>query len=69
MAKKQNHLFVLPTYGGFISLGTVLCFLACVLSRSVLSGSLQCYGLQPARLCRPGDSPGKNSGVGCQVLL
>ena len=24
---------------------------------------------QPARLCRPWDSPGKNTGVGCHFLL
>ena len=24
---------------------------------------------QPTRLCRPGDSPGKNTGVGCHFLL
>ena len=38
-------------------------------SRSVLSESLQPHGLQPARLLCPGDSPGKNTGVGCHFLL
>ena len=36
---------------------------------SVMSDSLQPYGLQPARLLCPWDSPGKNTGVGCHFLL
>ena len=31
--------------------------------------TLQRFGLQPARLRCPWDSPGKNSGVGCHFLL
>ena len=31
--------------------------------------TLQPHGLQPARLLCPWDSPGKNTGVGCQALL
>ena len=31
--------------------------------------TLQTPGLQPARLLRPGDSPGRNTGVGCHFLL
>ena len=38
-------------------------------SRSVVSDSLQPCGLLPARLLRPWDSPGKNTGVGCHSLL
>ena len=34
-----------------------------------MSNSLQLYGLQPARLLYPWDSPGKNTGVGCYALL
>ena len=34
-----------------------------------MSDSLQPHGLQPTRLPRPWDSPGKNTGVGCQFLL
>ena len=37
-------------------------------SRSVMSGSLQPHGLQPARLICPWDFPGKNSGMGCHFL-
>ena len=36
---------------------------------SVLSNSLQPHRLQPARCLCPQDSPGKNTGVGCHVLL
>ena len=41
----------------------------CVLSRLVMSNSLQPYGLQPARLLYPWNSPGMNTGVGCHALL
>ena len=36
---------------------------------SVLSDSLRPYGLQPARLFRPWDTPGKSTGVDCHALL
>ena len=36
---------------------------------SVLSNSVLPYGLQPARLPCPWNSPGKNTGVGCCALL
>ena len=39
------------------------------ISCSVVSNSLKPHGLQPARLLRPWDSPGKNTGVGCPSLL
>ena len=32
-------------------------------------GSVRPHRRQPTRLCRPWDSPGKNTGVGCNVLL
>ena len=38
-------------------------------SRSVVSDSLRPHGLQPKRLLRPWDFPGKSTGVGCQCLL
>ena len=34
-----------------------------------MSDSLRPHGLQPTRLPRPWDSPGKNTGVGCHFLL
>ena len=36
-------------------------------SCSVMSDSLSPYGLQPARLLCPWDSPGKNPGVDCSA--
>ena len=38
-------------------------------SRSVVSNSVRPHRRQPTRLPRPWDSPGKNTGVGCQFLL
>ena len=38
-------------------------------SRSVVSDSLRSPGLQPTRLPRPWDFPGKSTGVGCHCLL
>ena len=38
-------------------------------SRSVVSYSLRPHGLQPTRLLRPWDFPGKSTGVGCHHLL
>ena len=34
-----------------------------------MSDSLRPHRWQPTRLCRPWDSPGKNTGVGCHFLL
>ena len=36
---------------------------------SVVSDSLRSHGLQSTKLLCPWDSPGKNTGVGCHVLL
>ena len=38
-------------------------------SCSVVSDSSRPHGLQPARLLRPWDFPGKSTGVGCHCLL
>ena len=38
-------------------------------SRSVVSDSSRPRGLQPIRLLRPWDFPGKSTGVGCHCLL
>ena len=40
-----------------------------VKSLSVVSDSSQPHGLQPSRLLRPWDFPGKSTGVGCHCLL
>ena len=36
---------------------------------SVKSDSFQTHGLQPSRLLSPWNSPGKNTGIGCHLLL
>ena len=38
-------------------------------SHSVMSNSVQTHGEEPTKLFCPWDSPGKNTGVGCYVLL
>ena len=38
-------------------------------SRSVVSNSPRPHGLQPTRLLRPWDFPGKSTGVGCHCLF
>ena len=38
-------------------------------SRSVVSNPQQPHGLQPSRLLRPWDFPGKSTAVGCHCLL
>ena len=38
-------------------------------SHSIMYNSQWPHGLQPTRLPRPWDSPGKNTGVGCHFLL
>ena len=41
----------------------------CVCVCSVMSDSLQPYGLEPASLLCPWDLPGRSTGVGCHFLL
>ena len=50
--------------GIWVHLSVCVCYIA-----SVMSDSLQSYGLYPTRLLCPLDSPGKNIGVGCHTLL
>ena len=52
---------------GFIVLIQPCC--CCCSVASVVSDSMQPHGLQPTRLPRPWNSPGKNTGVGCHFLL
>ena len=61
-------LFWLMLQVSFSKITKTLCqraFCACVLIASVMSDSLQPYGLQPIRSLYPWDSPGKNIGIGC----
>ena len=41
----------------------------CCQVTSVMSDSVQLHRLQPTRLLRPWDFPGKSTGVGCHCLL
>ena len=45
------------------------CMCVCVYVCSVVPSSLRAHGLQPATLVSPWDSPGKDTGVGCHVIL
>ena len=47
----------------------IIFFSAKSVSCSVVSDSLQPHGLYPTRLLCPRDSPSKNTGVGCHLLL
>ena len=47
----------------------VVMVLCCMLSCSIMSNSLPSHELQPPGFSVPGDSPGKNTEVGCHVLL
>ena len=49
-------------------LNKTICCCCCKVA-SVVSDSVRPHGLQPTRLLRPWDSPGKNTGVGCHFLL
>ena len=61
-----NHLSYVESPQSYIR--TVFSFCSCWVT-SVVSNSLWPHGLQPTRLLCPWNSPGKNSGVGCQFLL
>ena len=76
----QSHLYFLPSLPqnrkilkfsntDNLPLGTFTMSTAAVLSRSVLSDSLQPRGLQPVRLLCPWDAPGQNTRAGCHALL
>ena len=58
--RNNKNLFPLPLSSSIIISS---------ISHSVLSDSLQSHGLQPTRLLCPWDSPGKNTGMGCNSLL
>ena len=48
---------------------TWVCCCCCCQVASVMSDSVRPHRRQLTRLCRPWDSPGKNTGVGCHFLL
>ena len=57
MVNYMSQKYIIPLY-------VCMCYVA-----SVVSDSLQPYGLQPTRLLCPCESLGKNNGVGCHALL
>ena len=63
-----QHQYYLNACSILINLILIITQGACLVP-SVMSNSLQPYGLYPARLLCPWDSPGKNTGMGCQALL
>ena len=46
-----------------------VCWCCCCQVASVMSDSVRPHRRQPTRLPCPWDSPGKNTGVGCHILL
>ena len=53
----------------FTSFGTFKTCCCCCEVASVVSDSVRPQRRKPTRLCRPWDSPGKNTGMGCNFLL
>ena len=53
---------------GFVQQSIMLLLLLLQVA-SVMSDSVRPHRRQPTGLCRPWDSPGKNTGVGCHFLL
>ena len=62
----QSHL---PRLKSTTNLSIRRPLLLLLLSRSVMSDSVRPHRGHLTRLPRPGDSPGKNTGVGCHFLL
>ena len=58
-----------PSASFFRSFKPCCCCCCCCYVTSVVSDSVRPHGLQPTRLLRPWDSPGKYTGVGCHFLL
>ena len=60
--------FNLPWFTDLTFLCNIVLYRRCHQVASVVSDSVRPHGLQPTRLLCPWDSPGKNTGVGCQTL-
>ena len=81
MGKKITSYFSLTSYSPLAlptimsvdnklhSLSMTSCHRRCCSAASVLPNSVRSQRLQPTRLPHPGDSPGKNTAVGCHFLL
>ena len=57
-----------PSRDGIHTDANYVCCCCCQVT-SVVSNSVRPHRLQPTRLPRPWNSPGKNTGVGCHFLL
>ena len=73
LGKEAGHISKLNNFSKVILICflrvMLLCVHVCVLSRSVVSDSLQPHGLKLVRLLCPWNFPGKNTGVGCHFVL
>ena len=69
----KNNIFLsilhCNVHGSRVFVCTPMCCAVAVLNCSVISNSLQPHGLYPLGSSVHGDSPSKNTGVGCHVLL
>ena len=65
----SNHLILCLPFLLLISIFPSICCCCCCCIDSVVSDSVRPPRWQPNRLCRPWNSPGKNTGVGCYCLL
>ena len=67
---KSYQLFVIPwTVARQAPLSSTVSQRVCYITLVVSDSVRWRYRLKPARLLCPGDSPGKNTGVGCHALL
>ena len=74
LSLSHTHVWGRPLCStGILSIQLFLCSSCCCCCccwvASVVSDSVPPHRRQPTRLPRPWDSPGKNTGVGCHILL
>ena len=67
-SRQEYYWIGLPCPPGDLPNRGILIISCCCIA-SVMSDSVRPHGLQPTRLLRPWDSPGKNTGMGCHFLL
>ena len=63
--KEWRCIYVEEKERNFVLIRDCCC---CCWVASVVSNSVRPHRRQPTRLCRPWDSPGKNTGVGCHLF-
>ena len=62
----RSDLLMVQLSHPYMTTGKIICM---TVSHSVMLDSLQPHGLQPNRLLRPWDFPGKDTGVVCHLLF